>query len=117
MSTRKLASILPLLIASATACKPDDAADAGDTAETGETGGDEGEVVECGALEPASEGTCTAEGQAGGSLMIRGDVLAPDAVYRGGSILIENGAITCVGCECEAADATLTCADAVISPG
>ena len=119
MSTRKLASILPLLIASATACKPDDTAEVGDTAETGETGGDGdgGEVVECGALEPASEGTCDAEGQAGGSLSIRGDVLAPDAVYRGGTIRIEGGAITCVGCDCEASDATLTCADAVVSPG
>ncbi|PRP92342.1 hydroxydechloroatrazine ethylaminohydrolase [Enhygromyxa salina] len=114
MSTRQLASILSLLVASAAACGKSD-----DTSETGETGetGDEAEIVECGELEPADAGTCTAEGQAGGSLLIRGDVLGPDAVYRGGSVRIEGGEITCVGCECEAADATLTCADAVVSPG
>jgi imidazolonepropionase-like amidohydrolase len=119
MSTRNLASIISLLLVLAPACsKPDDTADTNETGETGDTGdGDEVEIVECGALEPASEGTCTAEGQAGGSLLIRADILAPGTVYRGGSIRIEGADITCVGCECEAADATLTCADAVVSPG
>jgi hypothetical protein len=120
MSTRNLVSILSLLVVSSTACsKPDDTADTGETGETGDGDGDGGEVeiVECGVLEPASEGTCTAEGQAGGSLVIRGDILAPGTVYRGGSIFIDDGEITCVGCECDSADATLTCADAVVSPG
>jgi imidazolonepropionase-like amidohydrolase len=120
MSTRNLVSILSLLVVSSTACsKPDDTADTGETGETGDGDGDGGEVeiVECGVLEPASEGTCTAEGQAGGSLVIRGDILAPGTVYRGGSIFIDDGEITCVGCECNSADATLTCADAVVSPG
>ena len=120
MSTRQLASLLLLLVASTACSDPaeNDSEGTGETAGDGDGDGDEeAEVVECGALEPAGESTCTAEGQAGGSLLIRGDVLAPDAVYRGGSIRIEGGAITCVGCECEAADATLTCADAVVSPG
>jgi hypothetical protein len=120
MSTRNLASILSLLVVSGTACgKPDDTADTNE-AETGDSGdgdGDEVEIVECGLLETAGEGTCSAEGQAGGSLLIRADILAPDTVYRGGSIRIESGEITCVGCDCEAADATLICADAVVSPG
>jgi imidazolonepropionase-like amidohydrolase len=118
MSTRQLASILSLLVATTTGCpNADDTADEGETGDTGDTGDTGGTIVECGALEAPDAGTCTAEGQAGGSLLIRGDVLAPDAVYRGGSVRIEAGAITCVGCECDAADATLTCADAVISPG
>ncbi|KIG15643.1 Thrombospondin 4 precursor [Enhygromyxa salina] len=106
-------------MASTAACATSD--DTADTNETGdETGGETGgeaEIVECGELPPADVGTCTAEGEPGGSLLIRGDVLAPDAVYRGGSVLIEAGAITCVGCDCDAGLATLTCADAVISPG
>jgi imidazolonepropionase-like amidohydrolase len=121
MWTRHLAPFLALLVASAGGCpKPsDDAGDdeAGDG--DGDGDGDEVEIVECGVLEPATAGTCTAEGQAGGSLVIRGDVLAPDAVYRGGSIRIEGDEITCVGCDCaeQQSDATLTCADAVVSPG
>ncbi len=101
-----------------------DATDTGeDTTDDTTTGDGDGDfdppLVECGELPAAPEGTCTAEGTAGGSLLIRGDVLAPETVYRGGAIRIENGQITCVGCDCaaEAADATLTCADAVISPG
>jgi imidazolonepropionase-like amidohydrolase len=83
-----------------------------------EAGDGDGDVVECGALSPAPDGsTCTAEGAAGGSLLVRGDVLAGDTVYRGGSLRIAGDMITCVGCECEAADATITCADAVVSPG
>jgi imidazolonepropionase-like amidohydrolase len=117
MSTRNLASILSLLLAASACSKPDDTADTNE-AETGDTGdGDEGEVVECGTIEPVGDDTCSAEGQAGGSLLIRADILTHDVVYRGGSIRIDDGAITCVGCECEAADATLTCADAVVSPG
>ncbi|PRP93645.1 amidohydrolase family protein [Enhygromyxa salina] len=119
MSTRYLASIFSLLVALTAACAKSD-----DTAETDETGGEtsgdtdgEAEIVECGELELPVQGSCTAEGQAGGSLLIRGDVLAPDVVYRGGSVLIEGGSITCVGCNCDPGDATLTCADSVISPG
>jgi cytosine/adenosine deaminase-related metal-dependent hydrolase len=118
MSLRHLVPILALV--ATMACqnsKSDDEAD--DDVGDGDGDGDgDVEIVECGALEAASEGTCTAEGQAGGSLVIHGDVLAPDAVYRGGSVRIEAGAITCIGCDCdEPADATLTCADAVVSPG
>ena len=116
MSTRRLLSLVSLLVAS-TACQPPESND--DEVGDGDGDGDgDVEIVECGALPPAGADVCTAEGQAGGSLLIRGDVLAPDAVYRGGAVRIEGSAITCVGCDCDAAaDATLTCTDAVISPG
>lgn len=122
MSMRQLASSFTLLVAVAACAPPPDGAEAGESetsaGEEGGTDGGQAEIVECGELEPAPEGeTCSAEGQAGSSLLIRGDVLARDTVYRGGSVRVENGAISCVGCECPVADATVTCADAVVSPG
>lgn len=106
------------------ACTDDSKADElGD--ETGEPGDGDGdgseqaEIVDCNAdlQAPADGSVCSAEGQAGGSLAIRGDVLAPETVYLGGTVLVEAGLITCAGCDCGPADATLTCAEAVISPG
>ncbi|MFV8752413.1 amidohydrolase family protein [Nannocystaceae bacterium ST9] len=99
-----------------------DTSDAGTDTTTGDGDGDpmpDPPIVECGDLPPVVEGTCAVEGTAGGSLVIRGDVLAPETVYRGGAIRIESGVITCVGCDCAdaPADATLTCSDAAISPG
>lgn len=96
-----------------------DTTDEDDTDTT--TGGEEDDVVECGELPPAASGLCDIDGAAGSTLLIQGDVLAPETVYRGGSVLIQDGIIQCVGCDCAAdpvaIDATLTCADAVISPG
>jgi len=76
-------------------------------------------VVDCMAnlQAPAAGSVCTATGQAGGSLAIRGDVLAPETVFLGGTVVVEDGLITCAGCDCGPAEATLTCADAVITPG
>ncbi|NVB36621.1 amidohydrolase family protein [Pseudenhygromyxa sp. WMMC2535] len=91
-----------------------------DSEDTGTTGGEEeAAIVECGELQPAASGTCVAEGSAGTSTLLRGDVLTPETVYRGGSVRIEDGLVTCAGCDCsdEPVDATITCADAVISPG
>ena len=56
-------------------------------------------------------------------LLLRGDVLAPDTVYRGGEVLVDGtGTIQCVGCSCSThpsyARATrVDCAQGVISPG
>jgi cytosine/adenosine deaminase-related metal-dependent hydrolase len=53
-------------------------------------------------------------------VLIVGDVLTPDAVYEQGAVLVEQGTIRCVGCDCldEAAGATqVVCPDAVVSPG
>ena len=104
-----------------------DSTDSSDTTSSSDTTTGDGDgdpmpdppIVECGALPGVLEGTCMSEGQAGGSLVIRGDVLAPETVYHGGAIRIEAGVITCVGCDCDdaPADATLTCTDAAISPG
>ncbi|XXY44739.1 lamin tail domain-containing protein [Sorangium sp. So ce269] len=71
----------------------------------------------CEELAPLPRGTCQVVPGAGATL-IRGDVLAPGAVYRGGRVLVdERGAIACVGCDCEAAGATeITCPTGVVSP-
>lgn len=74
----------------------------------------------CEELQIAVDSRC--EVQAGSSaLLLRGDVLAPDTIYEGGSVLIgADGRIECVGCGCasEAGDATVvTCPSGVISPG
>jgi len=76
--------------------------------------------VSCATLAPAPSGTCTVTA-GGAALLLEGDVLAPDTIYRGGQVLVDaTGTITCVGCECAASapGATrVTCAAGVISPG
>ncbi|MFO7567326.1 MAG: amidohydrolase family protein [Enhygromyxa sp.] len=131
------------MLLGASACS-DDAGNDGDTgdgdtgdSDTGDGDGDTGdgdgdtgdgdhelpEVVDCRTnLQPPADGSvCTAEGQAGGSLLIHGDVLTPETVFLGGTVAVEGGVITCAGCDCAADpaafDATITCADAVITPG
>ena len=52
--------------------------------------------------------------------LIVGDVLLPYEVFEQGAVLIEDGLVQCVGCDCfeEAIGATqIVCPDAVISPG
>ena len=72
-------------------------------------------VIACGAL--AGDGDCTLSGE-GAELVLRGDVLAPGAVFEGGSVRVDaSGVITCVGCACDEPGArTLSCPGAVISP-
>ncbi|WP_437938015.1 lamin tail domain-containing protein [Sorangium sp. So ce341] len=73
--------------------------------------------IACGEIPPVAQGTCEVVPGAGATL-IQGVVLAPGAVYRGGRVLVdERGTIACVGCDCEAAGATvITCPRGVISP-
>ena len=86
----------------------------------------EGESVACdesngeggahGALPQDAE--CRLDGD-GSELVIRGDVLAPSAVYVGGELRVAtDGTIACVGCDCSAGgDArVLSCPGARISP-
>lgn len=84
-------------------------------------------IVECGALPapPAGE-RCAVQPAAGGSksILLRGAVLLPDQVLRGGEVLIdETGAIACVSCDCHSREpaaataAQVTCKDGAISPG
>ena len=53
-------------------------------------------------------------------LLVVGDVLRYDEVFEQGSVLVEDGQITCVGCDCagQAGGSTqVICPDAVVSPG
>lgn len=76
--------------------------------------------VFCKTVQPIASGVCEVTPGDGARLLI-GDVLAPDALYRGGEVLVDSGGqITCVGCDCadQAAGATtITCPSGVISPG
>jgi large repetitive protein len=63
----------------------------------------------------------TSQGDSG-KLLLRGAVLASDATYENGQVLVSSGKIVCVGCDCSShadyAKATVyECAKGVISPG
>jgi hypothetical protein len=78
----------------------------------------EGETF-CAALPALSSGaTCEVSGTGAGKLL-KGNVLTPTTMYRGGQVAVDAaGAITCVGCDCAAADqVVIACPDAAISPG
>lgn len=73
-------------------------------------------------LAPPVDGTCEISKPGTDGLILRGTVLGPDTVFENGAVVVVNGLIACVGCDClelpEYADATeLSCADGVISPG
>ena len=72
----------------------------------------------CSTLAPLASGICEVQG-GGAEILIRGTVLAPGHIYRGGSVLVDaQGFIACVGCGCSSPGATLvTCPKGVISPG
>jgi imidazolonepropionase-like amidohydrolase len=80
-------------------------------------------ITECGALTPPASGTCELTTAGTSGVILRGTVLAPGEVLRGGSVFYSDaGVIACVACDCSgeagAADASVvTCADGVISPG
>jgi large repetitive protein len=76
------------------------------------------EVV-CAALPPTTNGaTCEVSGT-GATKLLKGIVLTPSTVYRGGQVAVNaSGAITCVGCDCAAGGETvISCPDGAISPG
>lgn len=88
-------------------------------------GGGEGpgdvEVVDCQATLPAPTGgsACAVSGDPANGIVLRGTVLAPDQIFRTGSVVVdENGRIACVGCDCDSGEAAVvSCPDSVISPG
>ena len=94
--------------------------DGTDTTDTTDT--TEPEVVVCGTLPAVAGGTCAVTAGSG-ALRLQGTILASEAVYEGGEVLVdEQGEIVCVGCDCggepEAQDATVvTCPGALVSPG
>ncbi len=130
--------ILVFLFASAVACgtprrlntpgsngdKPGGGSDAGTGADGGTTGNNLGgmPVTDCGAAPSAGNDACTTT-PGGSGLLFQGTILGPDRLFLGGQVLVDtSGKISCVGCNCaanpEAATAsTVTCGDAVISPG
>jgi large repetitive protein len=84
--------------------------------------------VMCGALPPIPQGTCAVT-VGSGARLLRGTVLAPERIYRGGQVLVDDmGKIVNVGCDCKmakdpaACDALakaatqITCPTGVVSP-
>jgi len=98
-----------------------DSGDSGDTGDTGDSGGSGTPSlpeVTCDPLPAVTSGVCdVAAGTSG--MAIQGNVLGHDAVYLGGSVVLDDqGDITCVGCDCTLGTETVvTCTDAVVSPG
>ena len=88
---------------------------------------DDFEVIECPALPEAAGCTVTdltpgVSSEAGLSFHLKGRILAPGAVYEGGTVAIDStGHISCVGCDCalpqSGAVAEISCATSVVSPG
>lgn len=82
-------------------------------------------VTECTrTMAPTGGGTCavTKTGTAAGRIVLQGTVLGPEETFHKGEIVIEDGKIACVACDCSAtpgyADASVvSCPDGVISPG
>ena len=78
------------------------------------------EVVKCGALTISDTSNACEKTGSGNKIVLRGDVLAIDKTYEGGSVVVDTstGKITYVGCEPDMNDAVvITCPDSVISPG
>ncbi len=74
------------------------------------------EKIVCQALKTTEGQACFREGT-GNRFVVRGDVLTPDSIIEGGSVVIENGLITYVGCDPDLNDSVVvTCPDSVISP-
>lgn len=127
------------LVITAAACSGDDdnKADPNDKADGGSSGngsssggnGDGGvdpnvkRVVCPNTIPAASDGQlCDVTAGSLDKTLIQATILAGDTIYENGSVLVDrsdpNGKIMCVGCDCEAAGATvLSCAQGVLSPG
>jgi hypothetical protein len=76
------------------------------------------EVV-CETLPPTTSGATCETTPGGDTKLLKGIVLTPTTVYRGGQVAVDaTGQITCVGCDCAAGGETvITCPDGAISPG
>ena len=78
-------------------------------------------VVEevCEVLPPVTSGAACAVTAGDTRLLIKGNILTPTKVFKGGGVAVDaSGIITCAGCGCDAAGATtVVCPDAAISPG
>ncbi|MGI5864684.1 MAG: lamin tail domain-containing protein, partial [Myxococcales bacterium] len=81
----------------------------------------ETEIVTCAELPATTNGRICELTEGSGKTLLKGDILTPGRVYRGGQVLIdEQGKIACVDCDCsgQASGATVvSCPEAVVSPG
>ena len=79
------------------------------------------EPIVCASAPPPPSGQTCAVSGAGAAKLIRGDVLAPSGLLKGGQVLVDaTGHIACVGCNCAAlapGATAIACPGAVISPG
>jgi len=79
------------------------------------------EVITCDTLASTSTTDCEFAPGVDPGLRLKGTVLTPERVYRGGQVVLDaQGKIACVGCGCaqvQASAATVTCPTGVISPG
>ncbi len=75
---------------------------------------------------PSAGDACSTTSGSSSLVMVEGEVLAGDKIYKNGQVLIDrsqqNATITCVGCDCgsqpDANTATVVaCPDSVVSPG
>ncbi len=97
--------------------------DAGGDAAGDPSVGDSSVINDCGTVwsTPVS-GTCDLTAGVASHILIRGDILLPDRILSRAELLVVDGNIQCVDCDCtgevEAADATiLTCPESLVSPG
>lgn len=77
-----------------------------------------GDVVVCPAPPPGPPGDATCEASGSGEAIVVYGTILGESVYVGGAVRVEDGEITCVGCDCDEDGARIvTCGDAVVSPG
>src|SRR5690349_19244303 len=77
-----------------------------------------GEMV-CATLPPNASGEICEVQSLGAAKIIKGDILTPQTVFKGGQVAINpEGQITCVGCDCATGGETvISCPLASVSPG
>ncbi|MGM0575886.1 MAG: amidohydrolase family protein [Myxococcota bacterium] len=84
--------------------------------------GEEPPVESCEApLDGPGDGTCAVE-PGGEALLLEGDLILPDRLLEAGRVLVVDGLVACVGCDCGSRPAAegatrVTCPEGVISPG
>ncbi|MCW5801627.1 MAG: amidohydrolase family protein [Deltaproteobacteria bacterium] len=73
----------------------------------------------CERLPPTTSGTTCEVTGSGSAKLIKGNILTPTTMFRGGQVAVDaGGAITCVGCNCAQGNETvITCPEAAVSPG
>ncbi len=78
-------------------------------------------IIDCDRQIPAvTSGVCSASEGSGDTIIIEGTILAGEKIYNNGRVMFKKGnnaKITCVGCDCDAENATvISCPDGVVSP-